>query len=180
MLIFQCNFFPNSSYNETWTLTWAELKRLPSVYIPHPTVQVLPLLSVLGRHTDGSHPSFIFNCFTVVLLVSASQQCESAVSIHISPPSWASLPLIPLMLTSWGFCLQIPGSSRLSHHCCDASHTPLLTVTSWSLTSAGPLDKMRLPWVHSVNAEPATLPVLPYSSYCITTRLCGWSRFTRW
>ena len=32
-----------------------------------------------------------YNCFTM-LLVSAVQQCESAISIHISPPSWVSLP----------------------------------------------------------------------------------------
>ena len=32
-----------------------------------------------------------YNCFTV-LLVSAAQQCGSTICIHISPPSWASLP----------------------------------------------------------------------------------------
>lgn len=38
-------------------------------------------------------------------------------------------------------------------------------------------DDLVLRW--RVNVEPATLPSLPTSSYCITTRLCGWSRFIK-
>ena len=44
-------------------------------------------------------PSYCFyflfcNCYNVVL-VSAVQQYESAIIIHISPPSWACLPSPP-------------------------------------------------------------------------------------
>ena len=56
-----------------------------------------------------------------VVLVSALQQCESAISVHASPPSWTSLPPPALSHPSW--LSQSTRLSSLSH-----SNFPLLSV----------------------------------------------------
>ena len=66
------------------------------------------------RHNLMTEQQLLYN----VLLISAVQQCESAICIHISPPSWTSLP--PLHPTppghhrtlSWAPCAihQLPNS----------------------------------------------------------------------
>ena len=61
--------------------------------------------------------SVLFNFYNIVL-VSAIQQHKTAISIHIPPPSWDSLPPIP-PLRSWqsarlGFLCYIASSHQLS------------------------------------------------------------------
>ena len=46
----------------------------------------------LKRLSSSSSSRVAWQC----CLVSAVQQCGSAVCIHVSPPSWASLPLTPI------------------------------------------------------------------------------------
>ena len=48
-----------------------------------------------------------------ILLVSAKYQCESAIGIHMSPPSWTSLP--PPSLVHPSRLLQSPSLSSLRH-----------------------------------------------------------------
>ena len=61
----------------TWRIPWAE--EPGGLHTVHEVTKSQPQLS------DWAH-----NCFTV--LVSAVQQSESAVCIHMAPPPWTSLP----------------------------------------------------------------------------------------
>ena len=62
----------------------------------------------------------------LVVLVSAVQQRRSVIHVHISPPSWTSLPPPPLPITPLG-------SSELSSLCCTAASHELsvLHLYTW-------------------------------------------------
>ena len=96
-----------------------------------------------------------------VLLASAVQQCESAICIHISPPSWTSLqPLHPTPLghhrtLSWAPCAvqQLPNSH--------------LFYTQYTYASA----------TLSIHPIPLSLSCPPILSLCLHLYSCPKNRF---
>ena len=93
------------------------------------------------------------------MLDSAVQQCESVVSIHISSPSWASLPPPEVVTEYWAPCAiqQLPTSYLFCTWYCVHVSATLSLHTSLSL--------LPLPHVHkSVLYVSISIPALQIGS----------------
>ena len=92
------------------------------------------------------------NCFIIIVLVSATHQDESAIGVHMSPPSWTSLlPSAP------SHPCRLSQGTRLSSLCFTAnphwlslSHTIMDLFPCYFLNSSHPLFPLLCPQVCSL------------------------------
>ena len=99
-----------------------------------------------------------------IVLVSAIHQHESAIGIHMSPPSWPSL--LPPTTSQPSKLSQSPGLSSLSHtansHWLSILHVILYMFPCYSFHSSHPL---------------LSLPESQVCSLCLNLHCCSTNRF---
>ena len=147
----------------------------------------LPLCSLSYLHRDFTYIFFLIEGYLLhsSVLISAIHQHELSVGIHISPPSWSSLP--PPAPSHPSRLSQSPGLSSLSHtansHWLSILHVLVYMFPCCSLHSAYPLLSATI-HPHSPTVSISLFPVCERQMFLkappvFIAHYSGWKRFAR-